>query len=199
MHLVIRPTVSAAARGSSGAGCRTSAADVQASRRRGRSLRSPTHHTGSGEPRFSEDCELEVTYTMPKFPLDPKTSMEKESMEIKITETGDRQAYKNLYPHLSDQEINRRIKQRRKDDMEQSLHEADVQVAVAKKLQEAGIVQVQETDSVSTNNVKTSKQRSTSMPSKDGGSVPGMDNKLKDAQDKSKQYKDENQQKPNKS
>lgn len=161
-------------------------------------------HHKNGE-RFSEDCELEVIYTTPKFPLDPKTSMEKEAMEIKILSTGDRQAYKALYPHLPDSEIDKRIKQRRKDEMEQKMHEADVEVAVAEKLREAGIVQQQETKSFSTDDVRMSEQNSTSIKSEQGEGAGGtpdpenkMDNRLKDAQEKSKQYKNENEQKPTK-
>lgn len=162
------------------------------------------HHKGAGEQRFSEDCELEISYTMPKFPLDPKTQMEKELLEVKVTSAGDRQSYKAVYPHLTEAEINRQIKQRRKDEMEQKMHEADVQVAVAKKLAEAGIVQEQGTKSVSTGNVRISEQSSTSMPAQkspgEGGSPSGVqdgiDNRLKDGQEKSKQYKNENQQKP---
>lgn len=166
-----------------------------------------THHNKAGEQRFSEDCELEVTYTMPKFPLDPKTAIEKETMEISLLQKGDRAAYKALYPHLPDQEVNKRIKQHRKDQMEQAMHDADVEVAVAKKLAEAGIQQLQRSSQVRAGDgtLTSSQQQSTSLADTsagEGGSPAGvqnMDNKLKDGQDKSKQYKTENQTKPNKS
>ena len=161
-----------------------------------------THHRKAGDKRFSPNSRLIVTYQQPKFPLDPKTHMEKEAMEIKILQTGDRQAYKSLYPHLPDAEINRRIKQRRKDKEEQALADADIKIKVAKKFTEAGIVQAQESSTIKSGSMATSSSSSESIQSPGAGGSPAgvqnTDNKLKQSQEKSKQYKDENQQKPTK-
>ena len=99
-----------------------------------------THHSSSGDERFSEDCKLEVTYVPPKFPLDPKTQMEKIIMEQKILEAGDRATYIELYPHLTDNEIDKRIKQKRKDKLEQSIEDTKVQIETQKMLVDAGVV-----------------------------------------------------------
>jgi len=99
-----------------------------------------THHSSAGDKRFSEDSKLIVTYVPPKFPLDPKTQMEKIGMEQKLLETGDRQTYKDLYPYLTDIEINKMIKQKRKDKHEQQLEDTKNDIEIQKMLIEHGII-----------------------------------------------------------
>lgn len=98
-----------------------------------------THHTKSGEKRFSEDCKMEVTYIEPKFPVDPKTNMETITMESNILSTGSRRAFKKLYPWMGNADINKIIKQQRSDSEEQMKAEADVVLDIANKFKAAGL------------------------------------------------------------
>ena len=89
------------------------------------------HHSESGEKKFSEKSTLEISYQAPKFPTDPKTQKEDIILENQILDTGDRSSYKKLYPHLSDSDINKMIKQRRHDAIEQM--EADTQLEIVSR------------------------------------------------------------------
>lgn len=97
------------------------------------------HYEKSGERRFSENAKLEVTYIEPKFPVDPKTQMEAIIIEQKIRQTGDRWAYGQMYPWMSDAEINKQIKQTREDLEEKAKAQAEVDLDTAKLFQEAGL------------------------------------------------------------
>jgi hypothetical protein len=92
------------------------------------------HHNESGEKRFSEKAKLEVTYRQPEFPVDPKTKIETLMIEQSLLDTGSRHIIKKLYPHLSEAEVNKLIKENRADKQEQTEHEADTQSVHAKKL-----------------------------------------------------------------
>lgn len=92
-----------------------------------------THYSKSGEKRFSETAKLEITYVEPKFPVDPKTQMETIIIEQKIRQTGDTQAYKTLYPWMSDSDISKSIKQTREDVEEQERFHAELQLDIAKQ------------------------------------------------------------------
>jgi hypothetical protein len=98
------------------------------------------HYSKSGEKKFSENAKLEITYIEPKFPVDPKTQMETIIIEQKIRQTGDKQAYKQLYPYLSEAEIKKAIKETRDDNKEKLADEADFQLELAKKYETAGMV-----------------------------------------------------------
>ena len=100
-----------------------------------------THHAKSGDEKFSEEAQLNVTYVTPKFPVDPKTEMESLAMENKLLDSGDRATFKRLYPYMSDADINKLLKQRRKDRKEQVEFEASIQIDTQKSFEEAGIKQ----------------------------------------------------------
>lgn len=98
-----------------------------------------THHKKSGSKKFSEDCRLKVTYVDPEFPTDKKTTLEALIMEQKILQSGDTQALKKLYPHLSDGDIKKKVTTFRKDQKDRALHEAEIQVETGKMFQDAGL------------------------------------------------------------
>ncbi len=156
-----------------------------------------THHDKIGDKKFSENSKLEVTYVEPKFPVDPKTKMEEITMENKLRDTGDRKVYKEMYPHMTDNEVKKEIKEHRKDKMEQSKEDAKIDVERAKILQEADIIAAQTTEAVQTSSrlgTKTSGMNSISMGSgqqkqEPEVSKPKIDNKAKDAKKKSEQMK----------
>lgn len=77
------------------------------------------HHNDSGEQKFSENAKLKVTYVEPKFPVDPKTEMDTIAMEGTIWDSGDTNAIKRMYPHLSESDIKKALRKRRKDKEEQ--------------------------------------------------------------------------------
>jgi hypothetical protein len=148
-----------------------------------------THHQKAGETKFSEDCELRVTYKTPEFPVDPKTKTEQLMMESKLVRTGDRHVIKKVYPHLSDVEINKLVKQQRKDLQEQSKFEAELEVAKAQLFREAGISSVNSVDSFSTSNrgISSAQNETTSLEKSADGPKPKIDNRAKHSEESSKQ------------
>lgn len=152
-------------------------------------------HNSKG-PTFSEDSELEVTYVRPEFPVDPKTKVEQLMLEQKIITSGDKHAIKQLYPHMTDSDISKLIKDTRKDVMETARFEAEVQVEKAKILKEAGILGVEDSSSTSISKGNSSTGSSSSMSLQEGSDKnkdinpkPKIDNKAKHAQDSAKQVK----------
>jgi len=154
-----------------------------------------THHSNSGDAKFSENSKLEVTYVEPKFPVDPKTKMEEITIESKLRDSGDKHVYKELYPHMTDIEIKKAVREHRKEKMEQAKEDAKVDVERAKILQEADIIAAQATEGLSSSSrtgVKSSSMSSISM----GGNgeekenevgKPKIDNRAKHAKDSSNQ------------
>lgn len=98
-----------------------------------------THYTKSGEKKFSENAKLLITYIEPKFPVDPKTQMETIIIEQKIRETGDRQAYKQLYPYLTDGEVKRAIKETREDMGDKMNTQAGFELEIGKMFSDNGL------------------------------------------------------------
>jgi hypothetical protein len=84
------------------------------------------HHNRSGDKKFKEEAKLEITYKIPEFPVDPKTKKEDLMMEAKLLDTGDTHIISKLYPHMSEVEIKRLIKKRRKDYEEQTKFKAEI-------------------------------------------------------------------------
>lgn len=93
------------------------------------------HNQKHGNPRFSENSKLIVTYKQPEFPVDPKTKKEDLLMEQKIINSGDTNAIKKLYPYKSDKEIKKIISINRKDRLEEELFKAEVSNKVNEKLE----------------------------------------------------------------
>lgn len=153
-----------------------------------------THHNKSGQKKFNEQAKLQVTYKAPEFPVDPKTKKEDLIMEQKILDSGDILSIKKLYPHLSEQDIQKMLKARRKDKMEQAKFEAEVQVEQTKILQEAGIFTAQMSSSASIGDSRsTSSSTVTAQPKTEGdargGTEPKIDNRAKHAEKSSVQPK----------
>lgn len=96
------------------------------------------HNSKTRDKKFNEDAELEITYRVPEFPVDPKTKKEDLLMEAKILDSGDTHIISKMYPHLSDTEIKKLISKRRKDREDQAHFETDVQIATGTKMQDAG-------------------------------------------------------------
>lgn len=94
------------------------------------------HHSKSGDKKFSDKAKLDITYRQPEFPTDPKTQMETIAIENLLLDSGDRRTYKKLYPHLSEADINKLIKQRRKDKQEQALSDTEIKIEQTKKIKE---------------------------------------------------------------
>lgn len=99
-----------------------------------------THYSKSGNRRFSENAKLEVTYVEPKFPVDPKTQMETIIIEQKIRQSGDTQSYKQLYPHMTDSEIKKVMKETREDAKIKTVEEAQTQLEIAQVYDANGMI-----------------------------------------------------------
>lgn len=131
-----------------------------------------THNQKGGDKKFSEDSKLEITYKVPEFAVDPKTQKEDLLMEAKILDTEDTHIIGKLYPHMSDAEIKKLIKERRKDKEEKLRAEADLQLETGLKFQENGLGM-------------------DGAPAKDAGdndvTAPKMDNRAKHSEESSKQ------------
>jgi hypothetical protein len=134
-----------------------------------------THYTKSGEKRFSPNAKLEITYIEPKFPVDPKTQMETIIIEQKIRETGDRQSYRQLYPHLTEVEIKKAIKETREDMKETAEAKGEFQISVQKMFADEGLAG----SDVSYKEDKQNKD--------EGVSGTKIDNRAKHAENSSKQ------------
>lgn len=130
-----------------------------------------THYTKSGEKKFSENAKLEITYIEPKFPVDPKTQMETIIIEQKIRESGDRQSYKQLYPHLSDADVKKAIKETRQDMQERIQSQGEFDLNVAKMFDLSGLKHP----------IKPTKDPA------DGVAKSKIDNRAKHSEDSSKQ------------
>ena len=146
-----------------------------------------THFNDSGEKKFSEEAKLKITYVEPKFPVDPKTEMDTIIMESQIWDSGDTQSIKKLYPHLSDSDIKKMFKQRRKDKEEQIVADAQAEAARVKTLtSELGeekaklVLGIKPESDTGTAEKKTAKAK--------------IDNRVKHAADSSKQPKRNGQQ-----
>lgn len=98
-----------------------------------------THYTKSGEKKFSEDAMVEITYIDPKFPVDPKTQMETIILEQTIRKSGDKYALRQLYPFMSEDDIESTIDETRENAAEQMTHDSDLQLGIAKKYDAAGL------------------------------------------------------------
>jgi hypothetical protein len=97
------------------------------------------HNAKSGEKRFSDKARLLVTYKQPEFPVDPKTKMDALQMENMLLDKGDTETVKKLYPHLSEEDIDAKLKKRNRDKLTQGKADAKVLVEKAKILQAAGL------------------------------------------------------------
>jgi len=153
-----------------------------------------THHSKGGERQFSKGCKLEVTYKEPSFPVDPKTKLETLVIESKLLDYGDRESYRKIYPHLSETDINKKIKQKRKDKLEQAKEDAKREVEVAKILVEGGISSAAEGSSVASGrltNKSTTDETITMAPKSSPGSQGkvSVDNKAKHSEQSSVQKK----------
>lgn len=159
------------------------------------------HNSKTGDKRFSDKCKLKITYKTPEFPTDPKTKMETIIMEQNILHTGDKVAYKKLYPHLSDKEIDKLVEQVRENKLEQAIKDSEVEVARAKILIEAGIMESKTMESMQTGAAtKAATKSDISMMPAGGGSdsaapmnkvaKPKIDNKAKQSEDSGKQGSD---------
>jgi hypothetical protein len=132
------------------------------------------HHNKSGEKKFSEDARLDVIYKQPEFPVDPKTQKEDLMMEQKILDTEDKYAIAKMYPHMSDADISKLIKKRRKDRLEQAKFQAELMTAQADIYKEAGL-------ELGSNGPQPPKEK------EEGISKPKIDNRAKHSEESSKQ------------
>lgn len=135
-----------------------------------------THHSKSGDKRFSEDCKLQITYKIPDFVVDPKTKKEDLLMEAKLLDTEDTHIISKLYPHLSEAEIKLLIKNRRKDRKAKVDFDNEIQVETGLLMQENGLgaegMPQQEKDSdlpgTKTDNKIKHSEESSKQPGKNG-------------------------------
>lgn len=130
------------------------------------------HYEKSGDKKFSENAKLEITYIEPKFPVDPKTNMETIIIEQKIRQTGDTWAYKQMYPWMTEQEIQKAIKDSRKEMAETAKVQGEVDLEIAKMFDSAGLE-------------VTGKPKKEDKDPKASGSK--IDNRAKHSEDSSKQ------------
>lgn len=153
------------------------------------------HHTNTGDKKFSENARLEITYRVPEFPVDPKTKVEQIIMETKLMESGDKEAIKKILPHLTEAEINKKLKDWQKDYEAQQLFKAEVEVKKAKLFEEAGITGASSVSSMQVSPKSGTKATSTTSsqlqqkePSKEAGVTKSKtDNKAKHSEESSKQ------------
>lgn len=134
-----------------------------------------THHNKTGDKKFADNAQLEITYREPEFPVDPKTKKEDLLMESKILEGGNKHIISKLYPHLSESEIEKIIKSTRKDKEDQAMFEAELGVKTAELYTEKGL---------SVPGDKTSGDKN---PKEKDVTAPKMDNRAKHSEDSSKQ------------
>lgn len=97
------------------------------------------HHNKGGDKKFSENAELDITYRIPEFSVDPKTKKEDLMMEAKLLDTEDTHIIGKLYPHMSESEIQKLIKQRRKDRKDKAEFDTEIQAETGLTLQEHGL------------------------------------------------------------
>jgi len=97
------------------------------------------HHNKGGDQRFSEDAELDITYKVPEFTVDPKTKKEDLMMEAKLLDTEDTHIISKLYPHMSEVEIKALVKRRRKDREDKIEFETEIQTKTGLALQANGL------------------------------------------------------------
>ena len=98
-----------------------------------------SHHSKAGDKRFSEDANLDITYKVPDFVVDPKTKKEDLMMEYKLLDTEDTHIISKLYPHMSEVEIQKLIKKRRKDKESKLEFDTEMQVQTGLTMQENGL------------------------------------------------------------
>jgi hypothetical protein len=143
------------------------------------------HNNKAGQKKFSPRARLKVTYVKPEFPTDPKTELETLMIQNKLLDSGDRASFRKLYPHLDDIEINKLLSTRRKDKMEQSIVDAEVEVAKAKVMIQAGL-----DPKITNTTTKTEGDNKRDEKLDVGGKepeAPKMDNRMKHSQDSGKQ------------
>lgn len=131
-----------------------------------------THNQERGKRRFSENARLKVTYTPPEFPVDPMTKLQTIITEQSVWNSGDIYSVQKIHSHMNDTEVKKTMKQRRKDMQEQAVHDNDLQIDLQKKQQDTlGTV------------LGTAKkeEKATKTPK------PKIDNRIKHAEDSSKQ------------
>lgn len=138
------------------------------------------HNSKSGHKKFSDKAQLMITYKQPEFPVDPKTKMDTLAMENVLLDTGDRDTFKRLYPHLSDEDIDIKLESRRKDKMEQKKFDAKVLAEQAKILEKANVDPM----------LLLGKKGKSGSEASSKVAKPKMDNKAKHAEDSSKKGAD---------
>lgn len=138
------------------------------------------HYSESGDTKFSEKASLEVTYVEPQFPIDPLTKVNLVEGQRKVIETGDKRAIKELFKHLSDDQIEDLIKKHHKDRLQQLDRELEILEVRSKKMEELGLMQ----DSESIKGLERSYTLKAQGADK---SVSKQDNRLKHSEDSSKQ------------
>lgn len=136
------------------------------------------HYNDDGSEQFSENATLEITYVEPQFPVDPLTKVNVIEGQRKIIQSGDKRAIKELFKHLSEEQIDEMIAKFQKDRLAQTKRELEILILQAETMEEAGI----EEDSQ-----KTQFTSSTVKATGADKSVSKQDNKAKHAEDSSKQ------------
>ena len=140
------------------------------------------HYEDQGSRQFSEDAVLEITYVEPQFPVDPLTKVNLLEGERKIIESGDRRAIKQMYKHLTDDQVDELINNYHSDRLEQMDREVEVMKKESEAMKKLGL------DYASQKQEGGSFRASVKAPGADK-SVSKQDNRVKHATDSSKQKK----------
>lgn len=98
-----------------------------------------THYTEKGSMQFSESAALEITYVEPQFPVDPLTKVNLLEGERKIIESGDRRAIKQMYKHLTDDQVDELIENYHSDRLEQMDREVEIMKKESEAMKELGL------------------------------------------------------------
>lgn len=97
------------------------------------------HYNHDGSRQFSEDAYLEVTYVDPQFPVDPLTEMNVLEGQRQIIESGDRRAIKQMFKHMSEEQIDEMIQQHHVDRVAQLKREIELMEMQAEAMEKLGL------------------------------------------------------------
>ena len=138
-------------------------------------------HYEEGGMQFSDEATLEITYVEPQFPVDPLTKTNVLEAERSIIESGDKRAIKQLYKHMSEDQIDDLLEKHHQDRLEQMKRETEIMTIEATAMKKLGL------------DYSSSKQEGGFKASVAAGgadkAVSKQDNKAKQSVDSSKQKK----------
>lgn len=131
------------------------------------------HYAEKGASQFSEDAVIQITYVEPNFPVDPLTKINLLEGQMKIIQSGDTRAIKEMFPYMDDAQIEELLQKHHDDRVAQAEREAELFDSAASTMKKHGVMP----------------DGKSLIPTAGGAdkAVSGKDNKFKDSEEKSKQ------------